>query len=311
MMQKPKLLLTGGSGMVGRNILEHPRAAGWDIAAPSRSELDLTDTQAVGSYVANLRPDLVIHAAGEVGGIQANIQSPVEFLVRNTDIGRNVVMAARAAGIKRLLNLSSSCMYPRDARNPLTEDMVLNGQLEPTNEGYAIAKIFTTRLCQYISQECQDLEYKTLIPCNLYGRYDKFDSQRSHLVPAVIVKIHHAKTQGLSEVYIWGDGTARREFLYAGDLADVIFHALDMFHSLPDLCNIGLGYDHSIDDYYGAVADVIGWSGKFVHDVSRPVGMKRKMVDVSRQAALGWKPRTSLRNGIARTYDFYLNKATR
>jgi len=311
MTVKPKLLLTGGRGMVGQNILEHPRAHDWDITAPSRAELDLTNAQAVTAYMAHWRPDMVVHAAGEVGGIQANMAYPVDFLVRNTDMGRNVVLAARAAGVTRLLNLSSSCMYPRDAQNPLTEDLILKGELEPTNEGYAIAKIFTTRLCQYITREDPQYHYKTLIPCNLYGRYDKFDRQRSHLLPAVIAKIHRAKTQGLPEVDIWGDGTARREFMYAGDLADAIFHALQVFDQLPDLCNVGLGHDHSIDDYYAAVADAIGWSGQFVHDVSKPAGMKRKLVDVSRQTVLGWKPRTSLREGIAQTYYFYLKEAAR
>jgi GDP-L-fucose synthase len=311
MTVKRKLLLTGGRGMVGQNILEHARAQDWDIAAPSRSELDLTNAQAVTAYMDQWRPDVVVHAAGEVGGIQANMAHPVDFLVRNTDMGRNVVLAARAAGVKRLLNLSSSCMYPRDAQNPLTEDLILKGELEPTNEGYAIAKIFTTRLCQYITREDPQYHYKTLIPCNLYGRHDKFDPQRSHLVPAVIAKIHRAKTQGLLEVDIWGDGTARREFMYAGDLADAIFHALQVFDQWPDLCNVGLGHDHSIDDYYATVADVIGWSGQFVHDVSKPAGMKRKLVDVSRQTTLGWKPRTSLREGIAQTYDFYLKEAAR
>lgn len=311
MFVKPKLLLTGGRGMVGRNIMEHAQANDWAIIAPSRDELDLTDAQAVTAYMANLCPDVVVHAAGEVGGIQANMAHPVDFLVRNTDIGRNIVLAARAAGVTRLLNLSSSCVYPRVAQNPLTEDLILTGELEPTNEGYAIAKIFTTRLCEYITREDPQYRYKTLIPCNLYGRYDKFEAQRSHMVPAVIAKIHHAKVDGLPDVDIWGDGTARREFMYAGDLADAIFYALEKFDRLPDLCNIGLGHDHSIDDYYVAVADVIGWSGRFVHDVSKPVGMKRKLVDVTRQTALGWKPKTCLRDGIAKTYDYFLKEAFR
>jgi GDP-L-fucose synthase len=311
MRLKSKLLLTGGSGMVGRNLLEHPKAKTWDIAAPSRAEADLCNAQAIANFMARWRPDVVVHAAGEVGGIQANMAKPVDFLVRNTDMGRNVVMAARAVGVKRLLNLSSSCMYPRNATKPLTEDMTLTGELEPTNEGYAIAKIHTTRLCQYIARENPEFQYKTLIPCNLYGRHDKFDSQRSHLVPAVIAKIHRAKTQGLSEVEIWGDGTARREFMYSGDLADAIFYALEEFDRLPELCNVGLGYDHSVDDYYEAVAEIVGWSGQFVHDVSKPAGMKRKLVDVSRQTALGWKPATALHDGIAHTYDFYLKEVAR
>jgi GDP-L-fucose synthase len=306
-----RILLTGGSGMVGRNILEHPGAGEWDVFAPSSRQIDLTRYQEVLDYVATHKPDIVIHAAGRVGGIQANIAHPVDFLVRNTDMGRNVVLAARQAGVPRLINLASSCMYPRNAPNPLTEDLVLKGELEPTNEGYAIAKVFTTRLCQYVMREQPELQYKTLIPCNLYGRHDKFEPQHSHLIPAVVDKIHRAKVLGLPEVEIWGDGTARREFMYAGDLADAVFHTIDRFDDLPELCNVGLGHDYSINEYYAAVAAVIGWSGRFVHDLARPVGMKQKLVDVSRQTALGWRPATALREGIAKTYDYYLKEAAR
>lgn len=304
-VMKARILLTGGSGMVGRNLLEHPRAPQWDFIAPSSDEVNLVDFDATRRFFADVRPDLVIHAAGKVGGIQANIAQPVEFLVENTDMGRNVVLAARDAGVQHLLNLGSSCMYPRNAPSPLTENMVLTGELEPTNEGYGLAKIYTARLCQYIAREAPQFAYKTLIPCNLYGRYDKFDPTQSHLIPAVIDKIHRAKEQGRDEVEIWGDGTARREFMYAGDLADAIFHMLGRFSRLPNLCNIGLGYDRSIEEYYAVVADVIGWRGRFVHDLSRPVGMGQKLVETSWQVELGWSPRTELRAGIALAYDYY------
>jgi GDP-L-fucose synthase len=305
---KPLLLLTGGSGMVGSNIREHARAAGWTIDAPSSRALDLTDFAATRDYVARLAPDVIVHSAGQVGGIQANIAHPVDFLVRNTDMGRNIVLAAREAGVPRLINLASSCMYPRNAPNPLAEDLVLKGELEPTNEGYAIAKVFATRLCQYVGREQPELQYKTLIPCNLYGRHDKFDPRHSHLIPAVIDKIHRAKVQQLAEVEIWGDGTARREFMYAGDLADAVFHMIGRFDDLPELCNVGLGHDYTINEYYAAVAEVVGWSGRFVHDLSKPVGMKQKLVDVSRQTALGWRNRTSLHEGITLTYEYYLKE---
>lgn len=311
MTMKGKLLLTGANGMVGRNILEHPAAQHWEIDAPGRDDVDLTDFGATRRRISSFMPDIVVHAAGRVGGIQANIAAPVDFLVTNLDIGRNVILAARAVGVPRLLNLGSSCMYPRNAANPLREEMVLQGELEPTNEGYALAKIVAARLCQYIGREQPSFGYKTLIPCNLYGRHDKFDPKHSHLIPAIIEKIQRAKMQCLSEVEIWGDGTARREFMYAGDFAGAVFHALDRFESLPDLCNIGLGTDHCINDYYAAVAEVIGWSGRFVHDLTRPVGMKQKLVDVSRQQVLGWTPRTSLRDGIAQTYEYYLKEVTR
>lgn len=300
-----KVLLTGGSGMVGRNVREHPEAAHWDILAPSRAELDLLDRNAVLGWMRRERPDAVVHAAGLVGGIQANIRRPVDFLVVNTDIGRNVILAAREAGVAKLLNLASSCMYPRAALGPLTEDMILQGELEPTNEGYALAKIFATRLCQYIRREAPDLQYKTLVPCNLYGRHDKFDPANSHLVPAIIHKVRAAKEQGLGTIEIWGDGTARREFMYAGDMADVVLRALRMIDALPDLMNVGIGDDHSINDYYRLVAQTLDWHGEFTHDLSKPVGMSRKLMDVSRQRAWGWQPRTDLSEGIRRTYRYF------
>lgn len=306
--QKGRLLITGGGGMVGRNLREHPAIAGWDVLAPSRTDLDLTDAAAVRRWFADHRPDAVIHSAGLVGGIQANMARPVEFLTVNAAIGQNVILGAREAGVTRLLNLASSCMYPRGADGALTEEMVLSGELEPTNEGYAIAKILATRLCQYIRREDPALQYKTLIPCNLYGRHDKFDPAHSHLVPAVIHKVHQARQSGSDTVEIWGDGTARREFLYAGDLADVALRALDDLAALPDLMNVGLGHDHSINDYYAAVAAVVGWSGRFVHDLSRPVGMKRKLSDVTRLHDWGWQAPTSLQDGLRRTYAFYLER---
>ena len=258
------------------------------------------------SYVTHHAPDLIVHAAGKVGGIQANIAEPVAFLVENLDMGRNIVLAARSAGVERLINLGSSCMYPRGHDGALVEDMILTGELEPTNEGYALAKIVTARLCQYVTREHPALQYKTMIPCNLYGLHDAFDPKRSHLIPAIIHKTHAAIKAGASDVEIWGNGEARREFMYAGDLADAIVHAVDHFDTMPDVVNIGLGHDHSINDYYRAVADVMGFTGRFVHDLTKPVGMARKLVDIGRQTSWGWTPKHSLRDGIVRTYDFFL-----
>ena len=310
-MTRQTLLLTGGSGMVGRNILEHPAAGDWTILAPASRELDLTDAGAVTDYVAAHKPDLVIHAAGQVGGIQANMAHPVAFLERNTAMGRNIIMAAYQSGVRNLLNLASTCMYPRAAENPLREEMILTGALEPTNEGYALAKIMATRLCQYIRREDESAQYKTLIPCNLYGRHDKFDPKHSHLLPAIIHKVHLAKENGEKTVEIWGDGTARREFMYAGDLADAVMKAASDIESLPELMNCGLGHDHTINAYYETVADVIGWDGEFTHDLSKPVGMKQKLCSTDRQDGWGWTAPTTLRDGVKITYDFYLNEATK
>ena len=188
--------------MVGKNILESSNFKKFQLFAPNRSELNLFNYSDVLIYIKNLKPDFVIHCAGRVGGIQANMKHPVAFLVENLDINRNVIMAARAAGVKNLINMGSSCMYPRNAENPLREDMILHGELEPTNEGYAIAKIMAQRLCSYIRKEDASFLYKTLVPCNLYGRHDKFEPEHSHLVPAVIRKLHEAKVQNILEVDI-------------------------------------------------------------------------------------------------------------
>ena len=301
-----KVLVTGGSGMVGRNFLEHPAAKELEILAPSSRELDLRCFDKILAYLSAAQPDLVIHMAGTVGGIQANIQEPVRFLVDNLDMGRNLVMAAREAGIRKFINLGSSCMYPRDVERPLTEDMVLTGELEPTNEGYALAKIVTARLCEYISRETPQFSYKTLIPCNLYGRWDKFDPAHSHLIAAVIHKLHQAKEDGSGQVAIWGDGMARREFLYAADFAEFLHQAVRRFDDLPALMNVGWGRDHTIREYYETIRDVVGCQVEFTFDLTKPVGMKQKLTDVSRLKAWGWQPLTSLREGLAAAYQYYL-----
>lgn len=303
-----KIVLTGGSGMVGRNIREHLHAGDWTIQAPSSAELDLRDAAATTAYLDAEAPDVVIHAAGRVGGIQANMADPVAFLDDNLVIGRNVIMGARAAGVTKLINLASTCIYPREAANPLGEEAVLTGPLEPTNEGYALAKIVALRLCQYIRSETPELLYKTLIPCNLYGRHDSFDTATSHMVPAVIAKMHAAREAGAQEVEIWGDGTARREFMYAGDLADAVLRAAADMSGLPDLMNVGVGRDYSVNDYYAAAARVVGWEGSFAHDLNKPVGMKRKLCDTRRQLNWGWAPQTDLEAGLAKTYQFYIER---
>lgn len=307
-MANTKLLLTGGGGMVGRNLLEHPALAEFEVLAPASRELDLRNASAVSDYLSTHRPDVIVHSAGRVGGIQANMREPVAFLVENLDMGRNLLLGAQRGGIRRVLNLGSSCMYPRNRSEPLREEWVLQGELEPTNEGYALAKIATARLGEYLMREHADFHCKTLIPCNLYGRHDKFDPKHSHLVPAIIHKIHQAKVRGDDEVEIWGDGTARREFMYAGDLADAIARTLQRFDDLPVMMNVGLGRDYTVNEYYSAAADVIGWRGRFVHDLSKPVGMARKLVDITRQTAWGWQAAHDLRTGLERTYHFYLEQ---
>jgi len=301
------ILLTGAGGMVGKNILESPEAQPHEFLTPTSKELDLLNKEGIDSYLKVNQPEFVIHAAGVVGGIQANIAEPVRFLVDNMQMGLNMILASLDAGIKGFMNLSSSCMYPRNAPNPLSEDLILKGELEPTNEGYALAKVASTRLCEYIHREDVRFFYKTVIPCNLYGRHDKFDPKHSHMIPAVIKKISDAKQQGLESIDIWGDGLARREFMYAGDLADFVFYAINDFENMPQNINVGLGHDYTINEYYEAISQVIGFEGKFEHDLSKPVGMKQKLIDHSQLQAFGWNYKTELKKGIEKTYEFYLN----
>ena len=305
---KLKIFLTGGRGMVGKNFLKLPNIKKFQILSPSSKELDLRNYNKTKKFLNFHKPDIIIHAAGIVGGIQANINYPLKFLIDNLEIGKNIVTASKETNIKKLINLGSSCMYPANYNKPLTEDLILKGALEPTNEGYALAKIVTARLCQYINHDNKKFNYKTIIPCNLYGKYDNFDPLRSHLIPAIIHKVHTAKKTNKKNVEIWGDGLSRREFMYAGDFADALLHAILNFNSLPDIINIGLGHDYSIKQYYLYAAKVIGYKGNFVYDKSKPTGMKRKLVSISKQKKWGWSYKTDLQDGIKKTYEYYLRK---
>lgn len=300
-----KILVTGARGMVGRNLLEHPRAGPHEILGPAHGELDLTDAAATLAYIAGAAPDLIIHLAGVVGGIQANIDAPARFLAENLAIGLNVIGAADKAGVPRLINLGSSCMYPKDAPDGLSEDMLLTGPLEPTNEGYALAKIAAWKLTLSLGRAAQGRVWRTFIPPNLYGPHDHFDLDRSHLVAAAIRKVDQALSEGRDEVEIWGDGAARREFMFAADLADFIWRFHDRLEALPETLNVGVGEDASVNDYYRQVALAMGFMGRFRHDLSRPVGMRRKRLDVTAQTKLGWRPSTPLADGLAATAAFY------
>ena len=306
-----KILLTGSNGMVGKNILEHNSVHNYDFINPSSKELNLLNYQDVKNYIAINQPDFIIHAAGKVGGIHANIKEPVSFLIDNLDMGRNIIMAAKENNIKNLLNLASSCMYPRNAENPLSECLILKGELEPTNEGYAIAKIMSTRLCEYIVKEDNSKNYKTVIPCNLYGKYDKFHPKNSHMIPAVIRKIHDANLSGANEINIWGDGSARREFMYAEDLSDFIFYAITKFDKMPQNINVGIGHDYSINDYYSEIAKVLDYKGEFLHDLTKPTGMKQKLIDDTKLKKFGWKSKTTLTEGLRKTIDYYKSEFNR
>ncbi len=300
-----KILLTGSNGLVGKNILDNLKSKQYDFLAPSSSELNLLNHQKVNKYLKNNKPDLIIHAAGLVGGIEANIKNPTEFLLSNTNIGLNLINSALENNITNFLNLGSSCIYPKDAKNPLKEDSILNGKLEPTNEGYALAKIVTLKLCEYISLTESNKLYKTVIPCNLYGKFDNFDPKSSHMIPAVIRKIYKAHINKEDSIEIWGDGKSRREFMPASSFADFIFYAIENFIKMPQNLNVGLGFDFSILDYYKEIASVIGYKGNFVHDMSKPTGMKQKLVDIQKLSKFGWENKISLKDGLTEAYDFY------
>jgi GDP-L-fucose synthase len=300
-----KILVTGAAGMVGRNLLDDPRARRHLILAPSRNELDLTDSVACDAYLVRERPDLVVHLAAVVGGLQAHIDAPATYLADNLAIGLNLLSAARRAATPRLISLGSSCMYPRDQAGALREEQLLTGALEPTNEGYALAKLTAWKLTQMFGREAPGRLWRTLVPPNLYGPHDRYDPARSHLIAAAIVKIDHALSVDAPEVEIWGDGTARREFMFAGDLADFIWRFHDRLDDLPETLNVGVGEDATVDDYYRTVASVLGYRGTFRRNLDRPVGMRRKLLDVTGQARLGWRPARPLIEGVTAAVAAY------
>lgn len=291
--------------MVGRNLLDHPLASKFSILSPSRDEVDLFSKLAIGTFLEAKRPDLIVHSAGKVGGIKANIRDPAGFFQQNLVMGMNLLEVARDTGVSRIINLGSTCMYPREAKNPIVEECILTGRLEPTNEGYALAKISVQRLGAYMSAESHEFKVKTLIPCNLYGPYDKFDEVNAHLIPAIIRKLHTAVANGDKYVSIWGDGKTRREFMYAQDLAALIWMACERFDDLPNLMNAGVGRDYSVTEYYEAARRVIGFKGDFTHDLSQPTGMRQKLASSSRVNEWGWKASTDLDDGLRKTYQYF------
>ena len=286
-----RILLTGGSGLLGRAILRQAaiHAPDWAIAAPSSVELDATDRLAVAEWLAARPVDAVIHAAARVGGIAANIADPRGFLTENLRMNDAVITGADEAGVGRLLFLGSSCIYPRDWRQPLLEEDLLAGPLESSNEAYALAKIAGLRLCSYVSMRPRRA-YRTLVPCNLFGIDDHFGSHAAHLVAAAIGKVTAALHAGRDEVTIWGTGRARREFLDADHLARFILDVLPRLEDLPPWLNVGADQDHTVDDWYRMVAEAAGYGGRFVHDVTRPEGMRAKLMSSARARDFGYRP---------------------
>lgn len=300
-MTDRRIFVAGHRGMVGSAIVRVLEARGHGKALTAdRAELDLGDHDAVCRWLADNRPDYVFVAAAKVGGIHANYTFPASFLHENLLIAANLIDGAHRAGIDRLMFLGSSCIYPRDCPQPIREEYLLTGPLEPTNEAYAIAKIAGLKLAEGYNRQ-YGRRYVSVMPTNLYGPNDNYDLASSHVLPALIRKAHDVKTGNTGQLEIWGSGTPRREFLYVDDLAEACVHLMEIDYSGP-LLNIGTGTDISIREAAEIVMDVVGARGEIVCDASKPDGTPRKLLDVSRINALGWTARTSLRDGIARAY---------
>ena len=302
MQKDAKIYVAGHRGMVGSALVRRLRAGGYDeLLLRTRAELDLLDQAAVRAFVAAEHPDYIFIAAATVGGIQANDTRRADFLYENLAIETNLIRAAHDAGVQRLMFLGSSCIYPRDCPQPIREEYLLTGPLERTNEPYAIAKIAGLKLCEAFNVQ-YGRRYVSVMPTNLYGPDDNYDLASSHVLPALIRKAHEAKQRGDEEIVVWGSGTPRREFLYVDDLADACVHLMEGGADAP-LLNIGTGSDVTIRELAEAVMDVVGYRGRIVFDTSKPDGTPRKLLDVSRLAALGWKARTGLRDGIRKAYE--------
>ena len=314
-----KIFVAGHRGMVGGAILrrlEARKAAGEDLELVTRtsSELDLTSQAAVRDFMASEKPDQVILAAARVGGIHANNTYPAQFIYENLMIECNVIHQAFAAGVKSLLQLGSSCIYPKEAPQPMAEDALLTGPLEPTNEPYAIAKIAGIKLCESYNRQ-YGVDYRSVMPTNLYGPGDNFHPENSHVLPALIRRFHEAAQAGTEEVMIWGSGRPRREFLHVDDMAEASLYVLGLDREIYDTntepmlshINVGTGVDHSIMELAQMVAKVTGFRGRITNDPSKPDGTMRKLMNVDRLADMGWKAAIPLEEGLASTYRWYLD----
>lgn len=278
----------------------------FEVLGLKRSDADLRNQNEFGKILLNFKPDVVVHAAAKVGGIQANIQSPVEFLAANLQMDASVIMACLDQGVGNLVYIGSSCMYPRDYRQPLVESDILAGPLEPTNEGYALAKISGSKLCEFASNAF-GVNYKTVIPSNLYGPGDNFRVGSSHLLASVIRKVHEVKISRASIIDVWGSGTARREFTYITDLVTWLGGILNSLDQLPARLNVGVGEDHSVNDFYEVALETLEVEAELMHDLSKPEGMKSKLMDSTvAKTKFGWHPSTDLSSGIKLTYEWYL-----
>ncbi len=304
-----RVWVAGHRGMVGSALLRRLTLEPCEILTVGREELDLLDQAAVGDWMEQSKPDAILLAAAKVGGIKANTDAPVDFLYQNLMITANVIHAAHAADVARLVCIGSSAVYPKLAEQPMREDSLLSGPLEPSHEGYAIAKIAGIKLCQaYRAQHGRD--WIAALPTNLYGPGDNYDPQTSHVLPALLRKFHEAKQAGASEVELWGSGTPKREFLHCDDLADALVFLLKEYSGAEHI-NVGSGRDVTIRELAQTIADVVGYEADLTFDATKPDGPPRKLMDSARLHALGWNNARPLREGITQTYAHWLTEAGR
>src|SRR6267143_1416596 len=305
MDKSDKIFVAGHRGRVGSALVRRLQAEGFsNVVTRDRVQLDLTDESAVAEFFAKEKAAIVGEAAAKVGGIKANNDFPVEFLLENLRIQNNLIRSAREAGVRKLLLLGSSCIYPKFAPQPIPETALLGGPLEPTNEAYAIAKIAGIKLCQAYSRE-YGANFISAMPTNLYGPNDNFDLETSHVLAALLRKAHEAKTRKVRELIVWGSGKPRREFLHVDDLASACLFLLEKYDS-PEIINVGCGEDISIRELAELICDVVGFKGELSWDATKPEGTPRKLLDITKLRALGWEPSIPLRDGIARTYEWFL-----
>ena len=307
LLRNKRIWVAGHNGLVGRALCHRLSREDCEILTVDRTGLDLRRQDAVLAWLTQEKPDAVILAAARVGGIKANRDFPADFLYDNLMIEANVIHGSYQAGVRKLLFLGSSCIYPRDAAQPITEDALLTGPLESTNDAYAIAKIAGIKLCQAYRRQ-HGCDYISAMPCNLYGSGDAYDAEGSHVIPALILKIHAAKLNHAPTVEIWGSGRPLREFLYSTDAADALVHLLENYSSEPPI-NVGSGVEISIAALAAKIAEIIGFDGDFIFDTRQPDGTMRKLMDSARLNALGWRPQTDLPTGLRYSYQDYLQNS--
>ncbi len=300
-----KIYIAGHKGMVGSSIVRKFTKEGYtNLITRSLEELDLLDQAKVKDFFATEKPEYVILAAARVGGIKANMTYPSEFLYENLQIQNNVIWAAHDTNVKKLMLLGTSCVYPRECPQPMEEEYLMTGALEPTNEGYALAKITGIKMCQSIFEQYKQT-FISCMPTNIYGENDYYDPIKAHALPALLSRIHQAKVDDTKEVVVWGTGKARREWLYVDDLADAVFWMMQNYDQ-KEFVNVGTGKDHSIKELAEMIAQTVGYKGKLVFDTTKPDGMPQKLLDVSKMTSLGWKAKIDLMTGLKKTYKLYL-----